>query len=229
MDNKNFKLKKLMIKRLFDMIGALTGILLFSPIMIVVGLLIKFTSKGPIFFIQDRIGINGTIFKMFKFRTMINNSEKKETGLYIFENDPRITKIGFFLRRTSFDELPQFFNVLIGSMSLVGPRPPVFYELGDWSSFTPTMKKRFKVKPGITGLAQISGRNSLEWDKKIAYDLLYIKKYKNIGIVFDIYIVIKSFKVVISGSNMLEKEDTVNTNKKIAKKAAESNQANLNK
>lgn len=114
-------------------------------------------------------------------------------------------------------------------MSLVGPRPPVFYELGDWSSFTPTMKKRFKVKPGITGLSQISGRNSLEWDKKIAYDLLYIKKYKNIGIVFDIYVLIKTFKVVISGSDMFEKKDTVNTNKKVAKKAAKSNQANLNK
>jgi lipopolysaccharide/colanic/teichoic acid biosynthesis glycosyltransferase len=133
------------------------------------------------------------------------------------------------IRRLSFDELPQFFNVLIGSMSLVGPRPPVTYELGDWSSFTPTMKKRFKVKPGITGLAQISGRNSLEWDRKIAYDLFYIKEFKRLGIIFDIIIIIKSFKVVISGKYIFEnKKKMTNTNKDIAKRAEKSNQKNLN-
>ena len=219
-----------MIKRLFDIIGSVFGILLFFPVMVVIAILIKCTSKGPIFFAQDRIGLNGKNFKMLKFRTMFNNSEKKGTGLYIFENDTRITKVGFLIRRLSFDELPQFFNVLIGSMSLVGPRPPVTYELGDWSSFTPTMKKRFNVKPGITGFAQISGRNSLEWDRKIAYDLFYIKEFKRLGIFFDIYIIIKSFKVVISGKNILEnKKDVMNTNKNIAKIAKKSNQKNLDK
>jgi lipopolysaccharide/colanic/teichoic acid biosynthesis glycosyltransferase len=111
----------------------------------------------------------------------------------------------------------------------VGPRPPVTYELGDWSSFTPTMKKRFKVKPGITGLAQISGRNSLEWDRKIAYDLFYIKEFKRLGIIFDIIIIIKSFKVVISGKYIFEnKKKMTNTNKDIAKRAEKSNQKNLN-
>ena len=219
-----------MIKRLFDIIGSVFGILLFFPVMVVIAILIKCTSKGPIFFAQDRIGLNGKNFKMLKFRTMFNNSEKKGTGLYIFENDTRITKVGFLIRRLSFDELPQFFNVLIGSMSLVGPRPPVTYELGDWSSFTPTMKKRFNVKPGITGFAQISGRNSLEWDRKIAYDLFYIKEFKRLGIFFDIYIIIKSFKVVISGKNILEnKKDVMNTNKNISKIAKKSNQKNLDK
>jgi lipopolysaccharide/colanic/teichoic acid biosynthesis glycosyltransferase len=210
--------------------GSVFGILLFFPVMVVIAILIKCTSKGPIFFAQDRIGLNGKNFKMLKFRTMFNNSEKKGTGLYIFENDTRITKVGFLIRRLSFDELPQFFNVLIGSMSLVGPRPPVTYELGDWSSFTPTMKKRFNVKPGITGFAQISGRNSLEWDRKIAYDLFYIKEFKRLGIFFDIYIIIKSFKVVISGKNILEnKKDVMNTNKNISKIAKKSNQKNLDK
>jgi len=219
-----------LIKRLFDIIGSVFGILLFFPVMVVIAILIKCTSKGPIFFAQDRIGLNGKNFKMLKFRTMFNNSEKKGTGLYIFENDTRITKVGFLIRRLSFDELPQFFNVLIGSMSLVGPRPPVTYELGDWSSFTPTMKKRFNVKPGITGFAQISGRNSLEWDRKIAYDLFYIKEFKRLGIFFDIYIIIKSFKVVISGKNILEnKKDVMNTNKNISKIAKKSNQKNLDK
>jgi lipopolysaccharide/colanic/teichoic acid biosynthesis glycosyltransferase len=219
-----------MIKRLFDITGSVFGILLFFPVMVVIAILIKCTSKGPIFFAQDRIGLNGKNFKMLKFRTMFNNSEKKGTGLYIFENDTRITKLGFLIRRLSFDELPQFFNVLIGSMSLVGPRPPVTYELGDWSSFTPTMKKRFNVKPGITGFAQISGRNSLEWDRKIAYDLFYIKEFKRLGIFFDIYIIIKSFKVVISGKDILEnKKEVKNTNKNIAKIAKKSNQKNLDK
>ncbi len=219
-----------MIKRLFDITGSVFGILIFFPVMVVIAILIKCTSKGPIFFAQDRIGLNGKNFKMLKFRTMFNNSEKKGTGLYIFENDTRITKLGFLIRRLSFDELPQFFNVLIGSMSLVGPRPPVTYELGDWSSFTPTMKKRFNVKPGITGFAQISGRNSLEWDRKIAYDLFYIKEFKRLGIFFDIYIIIKSFKVVISGKDILEnKKEVKNTNKNIAKIAKKSNQKNLDK
>ena len=128
-----------MLKRTFDIIISIIAILLLSPIMILIAILIKFTSKGPVFFKQERIGLNGKYFKMIKFSTMFNNSENKGTGLYTFENDSRITKLGFFLRRISFDELPQFFNVLIGSMSLVGPRPPVTYELGEWSNLTHSM------------------------------------------------------------------------------------------
>ena len=107
---------------------------------------------------------------MYKFRTMYVNSEKSGTGLYSFDDDPRITRIGSFLRRFSLDELPQLINVILGSMSLVGPRPPVTYELGPWNEYTPHMRKRFKVKPGITGLSQVSGRNTLDWDQKIKYD-----------------------------------------------------------
>lgn len=218
-----------MLKRTFDIIISIIAILLLSPIMILIAILIKFTSKGPVFFIQERIGLNGKYFKMIKFRTMFNNSEKKGTGLYIFENDSRITKFGFFLRHTSFDELPQLFNVLIGSMSLVGPRPPVTYELGEWSNFTHSMKRRFEVKPGITGLAQISGRNSLEWDRKIAYDLLYIRRYKKLRLIYDIYIIIKTLKVIIYGKNVIEKKEGTNLKKNIAKRAVISNQKNMNK
>jgi lipopolysaccharide/colanic/teichoic acid biosynthesis glycosyltransferase len=218
-----------MLKRTFDIIISIIAILLLSPIMILIAILIKFTSKGPVFFIQERIGLNGKYFKMIKFRTMFNNSEKKGTGLYIFENDSRITKFGFFLRRISFDELPQLFNVLIGSMSLVGPRPPVTYELGEWSNFTHSMKRRFEVKPGITGLAQISGRNSLEWDRKIAYDLLYIRRYKKLRLIYDIYIIKKTLKVIIHGKNVIEKKEGTNPKKNIAKRAVISNQKNINK
>ena len=181
-----------MIKRVFDIMVSIIVILLSLPVMIFVAIFIKFTSKGPVFFIQERIGLNGNYFKMIKFRTMFHKSERKGTGLFSFEDDPRITNLGRFLRRTSIDEFPQFLNVLIGSMSIVGPRPPVTYELGDLSTYTTTMRKRFKVKPGITGFAQVFGRNSLGWDKKLAYDILYINRYKRFGVLLDIYIVYKT-------------------------------------
>ena len=154
---------------------------------------------------------------------MFHNTEKEGTGLYSFEDDPRITKLGHFLRRTSLDEFPQFLNVLFGSMSIVGPRPPVTYELGNWSTFSPTMRKRFKVKPGITGFSQIYGRNSLGWDRKIAYDILYINKYKRFGLLLDIYIIYKTFWIVLTGQGILEKKEEMNLNKKIAKRAQENN------
>ncbi|MDA7686229.1 sugar transferase [Candidatus Pelagibacter sp.] len=212
-----------MLKRIFDIILSIIVIFLSVPILIIIILLIKFTSKGPVFFIQERIGLNGKYFKMIKFRTMLHNTEKEGTGLYSFEDDPRITKLGHFLRRTSLDEFPQFLNVLVGSMSIVGPRPPVTYELGNWSTFNPTMRKRFKVKPGITGFSQIYGRNSLGWDRKIAYDILYINKYKRFGLLLDIYIIYKTFWIVLTGQGILEKKEEMNLNKKIAKRAQENN------
>ena len=213
-----------MLKRTFDIIVSIIAILLSSPIMILIAILIKFTSKGPVFFIQERIGLNGKYFKMIKFRTMLHNSEKKGTGLFSFEDDPRITNLGHFIRRISLDEFPQFFNVLIGSMSIVGPRPPVTYELGDWSTFTPTMRKRFKVKPGITGFSQVYGRNNLGWDRKIAYDILYIKNYKRYGLLLDIYIILKTFWVVLACKGILENKEDMISNKKIAKRAQKFNQ-----
>ena len=212
-----------MLKRTFDLIVSIITIFLSLPVSIIIIILIKFTSKGPVFFIQERIGLNGKYFKMIKFRTMLHNTEKEGTGLYSFEDDPRITKLGHFLRRTSLDEFPQFLNVLVGSMSIVGPRPPVTYELGNWSTFGPTMRKRFKVKPGITGFSQIYGRNSLGWDRKIAYDILYINKYKRFGLLLDIYIVYKTFWIVLTGQGILEKKEEMNLNKKIAKRAQVNN------
>ena len=216
-----------MLKRTFDIILSIIVIFLSVPVLIIIILLIKFTSKGPVFFIQERIGLNGKYFKMIKFRTMLHNSEKEGTGLYSFEDDPRITKLGHFLRRASLDEFPQFLNVLVGSMSIVGPRPPVTYELGNWSTFSPTMRKRFKVKPGITGFSQIYGRNSLGWDRKIAYDILYINKYKRFGLLLDTYIVYKTFWIVLTGQGNLEKKEEMNLNKKIAKRAQENNRKKI--
>ena len=216
-----------MLKRTFDIIVSIIAILFSLPITILIAILIKFTSKGPVFFIQERIGLNGKYFKMIKFRTMFHNSEREGTGLFSFEDDPRITNLGHFLRRTSLDEFPQFLNVLIGGMSIVGPRPPVIYELGDWSTFTPTMRKRFNVKPGITGFSQVYGRNTLGWDRKIAYDILYINKYKRFGLLLDIYIVYKTFWIVLTSQGILEKKEDMIDNKKIAKRAQKYNQKKI--
>lgn len=158
---------------------------------------IKLDSKGPAVFKQVRVGINGREFKIYKFRTMIVNAEKKRAldidpenlGKFVFQSksDNRITKVGGFLRKTSLDELPQLFNVLIGNMSLVGPRP----EIPDVVKFYPeNYKQRLMVVPGITGLAQVSGRGEIELGKTIFYDLTYIK---NFSVIYDFKILLKTF------------------------------------
>lgn len=188
----------LVIKRLIDILISSMVLILFLPFGIVIALLIKVTSEGPIFFTQIRIGKNGKPFTLFKFRTMIKNAEIIGTGIFTLKDDPRITKIGKLLRKFGLDEIPQLLNVIKGEMSLVGPRPPVIYELGDYNSLDSTTKKRFSFKPGITGYAQVIGRNELSWDAKIELDLQYIEKFKKYGIFFDFYIlfltIIKIFK-----------------------------------
>ena len=199
------------MKRLFDIIASLCLIVIFSPVLFLISILVRLTSFGSILFIQDRIGLRGRVFKMYKFRTMYVDSEKLGTGLFSFKDDPRITPIGAFLRRFSFDELPQLFNVLSGSMSLVGPRPPVTYELGPWNEYTPHMRKRFNVRPGITGLAQVTGRNDLSWDNKIDLDNLYVDRLTKYGFLADIPILIKTFYVVLSARNVIEKYNNSST------------------
>jgi lipopolysaccharide/colanic/teichoic acid biosynthesis glycosyltransferase len=201
------------MKRLLDIFGALLLIVILGPLLIGIAMTIRLTSAGPVFFVQNRIGLGGKIFRMFKFRTMFQNSEKMGTGLYSFENDPRITRIGGILRRNSLDELPQLFNVLGGSMSLVGPRPPVTYELGAWEDYTPDMRKRFEVKPGITGLAQVSGRNELNWDEKIVFDNGYVDRFREKGVWIDLAILWSTLWVVFAG------RDTVEQGKQLRAKA----------
>jgi len=179
-------------------------LVLLSPLFLIIALLIKLDSKGSIFFIQGRIGKGGSIFQMYKFRTMVKDAEHKGTGLFSYPDDPRITRIGNYLRKTSFDELPQLLNVFSGAMSIVGPRPPVTYELGDYSEFTDKMKARFRVKPGITGLAQISGRNALEWPEKIVLDNEYIERFQRLGVLEDIVIIIRTIWVIVTMKNVVE-------------------------
>lgn len=194
------------IKRILDVLLSFILIIAFCPLFLIISILIKTSSKGPVFFIQERIGKDTSLFKMFKFRTMVENAESSGSGLFSYEDDPRITKIGHILRRMSIDELPQLFNVLIGDMSLVGPRPPVTYELGDINDFSEELKARFRMKPGITGLAQVSGRNDLEWPDKIKFDNQYIDSFRDQGIFMDFRILIKTIFVVLAMANIVEKK-----------------------
>jgi len=168
----------LIIKRVIDFLGSLIGIIIISPILIFISLAIKLTSKGPVLFKQERLGKDGQVFKILKFRTMVVNAEKIGTGLFVkTESDNRITKVGKMLRATSLDELPQLLNVVIGEMSLVGPRPPVPHHPYKFEEYNDFQRERFEMKPGITGLTQVTVRNSVPWDKRIPVDIEYVRKF----------------------------------------------------
>ena len=180
------------IKRAFDVVSSGIFIILLIPVWIVVAIAIKKDSKGPILFKQGRRTKDGKIFQMYKFRSMVVNAEKMGAGLFNYENDPRVTKVGRKLRDSSLDELPQLFNIFKGDMSVVGPRPCVTYELGDFDTLNKKYKKRFQVKAGLTGLAQIKGRNDISWDEKVTYDNEYVDMFNKYGILADIKIGIES-------------------------------------
>ena len=166
------------VKRLVDIVGSAVGIVLASPIMIVSAILIKATSDGPVIFSQERVGLHNKPFRMYKFRTMIEQTEAEEAKGWTTKDDPRVTKIGRFLRRTSLDELPQLFNIFIGQMSLVGPRPerPQFVE--KFREEIPRYMIKHQVRPGLTGWAQINGlRGDTSIEKRIEHDLYYIENW----------------------------------------------------
>ena len=170
---------QLFLKRLFDFIISLVAIIILSPVFLIIAVAIKLTSKGPVFFKQERLGRKGKVFKILKFRTMIVNAEHIGDGLSVkSEKDPRITSVGRILRATSLDELPNLINTCVGSMSIVGPRPPVTYHpYPGYENYPDWAKKRFEMRPGITGLAQATVRNSATWDERIKIDNEYINKF----------------------------------------------------
>ena len=199
-------------KRFFDVIFSLLGLIILSPLFLVVSLMIKLDSRGPVFYRQERLGMNGRVFKIYKFRTMVKDAEKMGSGLFTHENDPRITRVGRFLRRTSIDELPQLINILKGDMSFVGPRPPITWYPKRWNEYEDWEKLRFRMKPGMTGWAQIHGRNEIDWNKRIEYDVWYVKNW---SLLLDLKIILETVKVVLSGKGIYGKERMKNGRKNI--------------
>lgn len=192
----------LFFKRAMDIIGSLCGIILLSPLLIIVALAIKIEDpKGSIFFSQKRCGKDNKLFPMYKFRSMVSNAEElleelmehneMDGPVFKIKDDPRITKVGKFIRKTSIDELPQLFNILRGDMSIVGPRPAIPHEVAEYSHYH---KQRLLVKPGLTCIWQVSGRNSIGFDEWMEMDLEYIEKrdlwmdikliFKTVGVLF---------------------------------------------
>lgn len=189
------------IKRFFDIFASLVGIVLLSPIMLITAVAIKLDSKGPVIFKQERLGKGGKVFLIYKFRSMCLGAEGMGTGQYSFADDPRVTKVGKFIRATSIDELPQLFNILKGEMSFIGPRPPLTYHPWSVDEYTPEQFHMFDVRPGITGWAQINGRKDVEWHERIRLNNYYVQNY---SLFLDIKILfITAFKV-------LKNEDNVN-------------------
>lgn len=187
-------------KRVFDCVGAALALLVLSPIFLIVAWLIKKDSPGQVFFHQERIGRNGVPFKMHKFRSMVVDAEARLTDLqqasegngvlFKMKADPRITKIGAFIRRYSIDELPQLWNVVCGEMSMVGPRPPLKSEVDTYEEY---VLRRLKVKPGLTGLWQVSGRSDLSWDDSVRLDLYYVENW---SLMQDLIILFRTAKAV---------------------------------
>jgi exopolysaccharide biosynthesis polyprenyl glycosylphosphotransferase len=187
-------------KRLFDVVVAGALIVVAAPVMGLVAILVKLDSPGPVLFKQERVGIGGNSFRMFKFRSMVINAEEQLAKLatrnegngvlFKMKNDPRVTRVGGFLRKFSLDELPQLFNIFIGTMSLVGPRPPLRTEV---ESYENDVRRRLLVKPGLTGLWQVSGRSNLSWQDSVRLDLYYVENWSLTG---DLVILLKTFRAV---------------------------------
>lgn len=186
---------KRFFKRAFGFFFALLGLIVTSPIMLIIAILIKLESPGPVIFKQPRIGKDGKVFEFYKFRSMCNNAEKTGSGVYSDKNDSRVTKVGKFIRATSLDEIPQFVNVLKGDMAFIGPRPPLTYHPWTFDKYTEHQKKMFNVRPGLTGWAQVHGRKQVEWNKRIELNVWYVE---NLSFLLDLRIlfttVLKLFK-----------------------------------
>lgn len=183
------------IKRLIDIAVSLIVLLVFLPLWVIVSVLIKTTSKGPVFFLQDRPGLNKQIFKVYKFRTMKPGSDKMVKGQEVMKDDDRVTAIGKLLRRTKIDEIPQVLNVLKGEMTLVGPRPERIASLADYDD---EISKRLNMSPGMTGLAQVSGNIYLSLEDRYKFDVYYVE---NFSVWLDIKIIFRTVGVVLLGED----------------------------
>ncbi len=209
------------VKRFLDVTASFLGLVLLSPLLLAVSLLIKIDSRGPVIFRQKRIGRNGKVFEIYKFRSMCVGAEKTGSGVYSGKGDARVTRIGKILRATSIDELPQFLNILKGEMSFVGPRPPLTYHPWKYEEYTDFQKRMFEVRPGITGWAQVNGRKDVEWHKRIELNVWYVD---HMSLLLDIKIMfMTAFKVLTNADNensgaTVEKSTEPSNDAKVVKK-----------
>lgn len=190
------------IKRIMDILLSLVGIIILLPVFFITAIAIKIESSGPIVFKQKRLGRYGKEFDIYKFRSMCNDAEKMGSGQYSFKGDSRVTRVGRIIRATSIDELPQFFNILKGDMSLIGFRPPLTYHPWPISDYTEHQMKMFNERPGVTGWAQIHGRKTIQWDERIELGIWYAE---NISFYLDMKII---FLTIV---NIIKNKDNENT------------------
>ena len=196
---------KLYVKRLLDILFSTLMLLVIWPLLLIIAIIVKLDSKGPAVFVQDRLTLNGRVFKMLKFRTMIVDAEKQGTGAYSFGNDPRITRVGSILRKLSLDELLQLVNIFKGDMSFVGPRPILTYHPCKYEEYTEEEKRVFTVRPGITGWAQVNGRNTVDWVQRFELNEWYVD---HVSFLLDIKIVFKTFTQVFSAKETVIQTET---------------------
>ena len=193
------------LKRLIDVILSLIGIIICAIPMFLIAIAIKIDSPGPVIFKQQRIGYRGRVFNIYKFRSMCIGAEQKGTGVYSHKGDARVTRVGKILRRTSLDEIPQFFNILFGDMSFIGPRPPLTYHPWNIEEYTDEQLRMFDLRPGITGWAQVNGRKCVEWSRRIELNVWYVD---NVSLWLDIKILCLTVWKVFSNA---DNENTVAT------------------
>lgn len=198
------------VKRVFDIFAATIAAVILSPIMVVTAIAIKLDSPGPVIFKQDRLGLGGKVFRIYKFRSMCQGAEHTGSGVYSGANDMRVTKVGKIIRATSIDELPQLFNIIKGDMSFIGPRPPLTYHPWDISEYTEEQFKMFSVRPGISGWAQVHGRKEVEWHERIRLNVWYVD---HMSLLLDIKILFMTFiKVIKNDDNVNSSITLINDN-----------------
>ena len=194
------------VKRISDIVFSALGLLVLSPLFLLIAILVRCTSKGPVIFRQERLGRDAKVFRICKFRTMAENSEHTGSGVYSDRYDSRVTKVGRFQRATSLDELPQLWNILRGDMSFIGPRPPLTYHPWPIDRYSKEQLRMFRVRPGITGWAQVHGRRELEWHERLRLNVWYAD---HVSFALDLQIIFLTVGVLLTGKGNENKGATV--------------------
>lgn len=193
------------IKRIMDILFSSIFLLIGAIPLLLVAILVKMDSQGPALFKQERLGVNGTVFKIYKFRSMVLDAEHQGSGVYSGKTDARVTRIGRILRATSIDELPQIINILKGEMSFIGPRPALTYHPWSYEEYTEEQKKMFAVRPGVTGWAQVNGRKEVEWPRRIEMNVWYVE---NESFLLDLKIFFKTIIKVFTNADNVNSTET---------------------